>query len=150
MRTVFERLLMRVDKTEDCWLWTGALDGWGYGLIATEWGRHPDGKRWCKSRRTHLVSYEQHVGPIPAGLTLDHLCRVRNCVRPSHLEPVPGGVNTLRGEGPTALNARKTHCIRGHPLTGDNLVSRKNQRYRQCRTCANDGARRRKREKVAA
>ncbi len=61
------------------------------------------------------------VGQIPSGLTLDHLCRVRNCVNPAHLEPVTHRENTLRGDGVTAINARKTSCHRGHPFAGENL-----------------------------
>lgn len=89
-----------------------------------------------RTRYAHIVAYEAVHGPVPHGLTLDHLCRNRACVNVEHLEPVTNQENTLRGVGPTAVNARKTHCIRGHPLNGANLIAGPNGR-RTCRTCAN-------------
>ena len=70
-----------------CWVWQRGSNGNGYGGIWT------DGK-W---RRAHRVFYERHVGPIPAGLDIDHLCRVTRCVNPEHLEPVTEAVNVQRG-----------------------------------------------------
>jgi HNH endonuclease len=106
----------KVNKTETCWLWTACLNSAGYGEFCD---------RRCRSRLAHRVAYELLVGPIPAGLTLDHLCRVHNCINPAHLEAVTMRVNGLRGDSPPAMNARKTHCKRGHEL-GSN---------RQCRVC---------------
>ncbi len=63
----------------------------------------------------------QLVGPIPDGLYVDHLCRTPACINPAHMELVTNGENVLRGVCPAALNARKTHCKRGHPLDGANL-----------------------------
>jgi len=77
--------------------------------------------------------YEALIGPIPEGLVIDHLCRVRNCVNPAHMEPVTNTENVLRGTGPTAVNAQKTHCKHGHPLTPDNLVKRTDRR--ECMEC---------------
>jgi hypothetical protein len=82
----------------------------------------------------HRFAFEALVGPIPEGLSLDHLCRVTWCVFPGHLDPVEHRTNVLRGVGPTAVNARKTHCKRGHPLSGDNLYVQP-RGYRNCRTC---------------
>src|SRR3990167_5623746 len=97
----------KVDKKglNDCWLWKGA-DTQGYGHFKTK----------GKYLLAHRFAYETIVGLIPAGLTLDHLCRQRACVNPLHLEPVTRGENVLRGIGRSARNARKTHCIRGHPF----------------------------------
>ena len=63
----------------------------------------------------HRFAYETFVGPIPEGLTIDHLCRIRHCVNPEHLEAVTDRVNILRGEGISAQHARATHCPQGHP-----------------------------------
>lgn len=109
-----------------CWLWLGATDPRGYGMLRV------DGK----VRRAHRWSYEHHVGPIPEGLQIDHLCRVPACVNPAHLEPVTSRENTVvRGvTAPAAVNARKTHCPQGHPYSGDNLVTRRGG-GRLCRIC---------------
>jgi hypothetical protein len=80
------------------------------------------------------VAYELAKGPIPDGLVIDHLCRVRHCVNPEHLEAVPHRVNTLRGVSYHAERARSATCIRGHALEGDNLYTKADGR-RRCRTC---------------
>ena len=90
----------------------------------------------------HRWSYEYHVGPIPDGLQLDHLCRVRHCVNPQHLEPVTARENTLRGMSFVAHLAARTECINGHPLTGGNL--RMEGTVRRCRACKREEARRRR------
>ena len=122
-----------------CWWWSGHRGEQGYG-------------RWftTKANRSvafaaHRLAYQLVVGPIPDGLTLDHLCRNRACVRPGDLEPVTGGVNTLRGDGATARNAAKTHCINGHEFDAANTYRRANRRG--CRACARD---RRRRTRAAA
>ena len=113
------------EDASGCWLWTaGKLRG-GYGAFGAPGGG---------MRQAHRYSYEQLVGPIPAGLTIDHLCRVRACVNPAHMEPVTRRDNTMRGESAPAANARKTHCPRGHSYSGENLyVSPRGERF--CRTC---------------
>lgn len=114
-----------------CLLWTGSTGGDGrYGSFSIG----------GKLVRAHRWAYEQEHGPIPDGLVLDHLCRVTLCVNPAHLEPVTQRENVLRGEAPSALNAVKTHCDKGHPLDGDNLVTRKDG-GRQCRACTREIAR---------
>jgi hypothetical protein len=125
------RCEQKIERQADgCWAWTGALTqrrprgGWGYA-IADIGG---------KTTQVHRAMYEHHRGPIPDGLTLDHLCRVRRCVNPAHLEPVTGQENTLRGVGPTAENAVKTHCPKGHSYEGLNLYIDKSGR-RHCREC---------------
>lgn len=82
------------------------------------------------------VTFEMMRGGIPEGLTLDHLCRVRRCVNPSHLEPVTNRENILRGNGATAINARKTHCKRGHSLENAYVSRNERRTYRVCRVCA--------------
>jgi hypothetical protein len=82
----------------------------------------------------HRWSYEALVGPIPPGLEIDHLCRVRNCVNPSHLEPVTKAVNILRGESMSARHARQTHCKSGHPFDAEN-TRMTTDGQRRCRTC---------------
>ncbi len=85
-----------------CIIWTGHIDKDGYGKVGNV--------------RAHRIAYENVCGPIPVGLTIDHLCRVRACVNPDHLEAVTRRENTIRGNGPSALNARKTACVNGHPF----------------------------------
>jgi len=119
-----ESFLKRVTKTSGCWFWLGELNGCGYGRVYM-------GKRRIAA---HRIAYELWVAPIPEGLTIDHLCRVRHCVNPDHLEPVTQKVNTLRGEAPSAINARKTHCQKGHEFTPENTRRLPDGR-RVCRTC---------------
>lgn len=111
-----------------CWEWTGGLSAYGYARISIARKRVP----------AHRVVYELLIGPIPDGYVIDHLCRVRHCLNPLHLEPVPNVVNVLRGMGPNAINARKTECAWGHPFTESNTKIRKNG-HRQCRRCHNEG-----------
>lgn len=124
-----ERLAEKYEVAEgDCWTWTGKLRKDGYGVIA-------EGNMSRRELRAHRVSYELRNGPIPEGLTIDHLCRNRACVNPDHLEAIERSANVLRGIGPAAVNRRKTICKRGHPLTPKNVYVTKSG-YRNCRTCA--------------
>lgn len=120
--------MAKVDKTDTCWLWTAGVGGrGGYGRF------------WISghSEFAHRFSYELARGPIPEGLTLDHLCRNTKCVNPDHLEPVTLVENIMRGDGFSAKNARKTHCVNGHPFAGDNLIVTSKGR-RACRTCGRE------------
>jgi len=103
--------------------------------MATDgYGRMAIGPRVnSKQVQAHVLSYETNVGPVPDGMVLDHLCRNKACVNPSHLEAVTIRVNTLRGIGPSALNAKKTSCPVGHEYSGDNLRVFNGRRI--CRTC---------------
>jgi hypothetical protein len=143
-----ERFLSKVavDDETGCWVWTAAIDNTGYGRFHLEARRVP-GRRPIVA---HRVSYEHFVGPIPEGLTLDHLCRNRGCVNPGHLEPVTNRDNVLRGEGITAANAVKTHCDNGHEFTPENTYEWGGSRY--CRQCRADRERKayRARKAVAA
>jgi len=90
-----------------------------------------------RSQKAHRVAYELLVGPIPEGLTLDHLCRVRHCVNPDHLEPVTRLENWRRGTGPSAASRRqrsKTRCKHGHEFSEENTYVTA-AGARQCRTC---------------
>lgn len=130
-----------ISTQEDCWEWTGSLRPDGYGRIY--FGGRDSGRVW----RAHRLVYEVLVGPIPDGMTLDHLCRNRRCVNPDHLEPVPNRENVLRGIGITAENKRKTHCVRGHEFTPDNTYAHGSKRH--CRTCRTENMRERRRNGIA-
>lgn len=125
-KTAWERFEEKftLDPSTDCWLWHGATDSWGYGTVTIN----------NRQFGAHRVSYEYRYGSVPKKpLELDHICRVRWCVNPEHLEPVTGKTNTLRGNTITATNARKTHCPRGHPLSGDNVYAHNG--HRSCKIC---------------
>jgi hypothetical protein len=108
-----------------CWLWKGRLNRNGYGEFDI------DGD--CGM--AHRLAWLFLKGSLPKE-TLDHLCRVRKCVNPDHVEDVGAVENVLRGFGPPAQNSRKTHCKRGHPLFGRNLITRFDGRA--CRICSNE------------
>lgn len=124
--TAEARFLAKVVKVPSgCWLWTAARHRDGYGAF-----RLPEGALV----KAHIWAYEQYVGTIPEGLQLDHLCRVRECVNPAHLEPVTQRENILRGEAPSAQNSKKTHCPAGHPYDKANTHLRRGG-GRGCRAC---------------
>ncbi len=115
-----------------CWLWQGKRIGKGYGGVGLSSGRHV---------LVHRLAYELLVGPI-GNLEIDHLCRVRNCWNPNHLERVTHQENILRGDTFQARNRAKTHCPKGHPLSGDNLVpSKLKQGCRNCLSCSREKSR---------
>jgi hypothetical protein len=120
------RFWSRVDREAPlgCWDWVAGKLSSGYGSFRT-------GNR---AHVAHRYAYEALIGPIPDGLQLDHLCRNRSCVNPDHLEVVTQRVNLARGVSPPAINARKTHCSRGHEFTDENTY-RSPDGYRGCRTC---------------
>lgn len=111
----------KVHKTQTCWLWTGAINTGGYGSCRI-------GRRDLKA---HRVAYTLLKGSIPSGLQLDHLCRVRNCVNPDHLEPVTSRVNIHRGVSCIAEHAASTTCPQGHPY--DKTYGN----HRSCSLCTN-------------
>ena len=120
-----------VNKTDTCWIWTAYRDKDGYGRFGNP------------NIPAHRWAYQSLNGPIPNGLTLDHLCRVPACVNPAHLEPVSSRLNTLRGIGISANNATKTHCKNGHEFNATNTRITVDG-TRRCRICARDEMRRRR------
>lgn len=126
--TLFERFYPKIEFTETCWLWTGATLGRGYGVL----GR---GGAGAGNILAHRASYELFIGPIPDGLTIDHLCRVKLCVRPEHLEAVSNRENNLRApESIISRHLAATHCPSGHPYDAANTyVSKIGDR--KCREC---------------
>ncbi len=124
------------DRSGTCWLWSKSLDRYGYGEIKISGRRH----------LAHRFTYELLVGPIPRGMVLDHLCRIRRCVNPDHLEPVTNRENLLRGEGFAAKNTAKSHCPQGHPYDETNTIIRPCG-SRRCRACHNASTNRRVRNR---
>lgn len=130
MPTEVERFAKKIALTDSgCIVWLAGIAGEGYGHFHTT--QTPERK--AQDVYAHR-SYEHHVGPIPDGLHLDHLCRNRRCVNPDHLEPVTHRENTLRGIGFGALNAAKTHCANDHAYTPANTYIDP-LGYRHCRAC---------------
>jgi hypothetical protein len=126
--TILFRLLGRmVHRVDECWIYPGYCNTkTGYGNATF------DGQRM----EAHSAAYRLLVGPVPEGLELDHLCRVRACCNPLHLEPVSHQLNILRGESPSARQAAQTHCIHGHELASDNVwVDARGHRH--CVACRN-------------
>lgn len=119
-----ERLSSKIaiEDESGCWLWLASLRD-GYGQV----------RSGSTVRSAHVVVYELLVGAVDVGMELDHLCRVRHCVNPVHLEQVVHRTNVLRGDAAAASNARKTHCVRGHELIDANVYVY--GRHRTCKQC---------------
>ena len=122
-QTVQDRFWEKVAITPSCWLWMGSKTLGGYGHVGLN-GKYP---------LAHRLSYEWAIGPIPEGFQIDHLCRVRNCVNPKHLEAVTQQENIRRGDG-GSFNREKTHCNNGHIYDAVNTYL-KNDGGRQCLPC---------------
>ena len=125
--SILDRVMSHVspEPNSGCWLWTGACDRGGYSSIGNGKGGTTSG---------HLLMYRLLVGEVPAGLELDHKCRVRCCVNPQHLEPVTRLENVRRGNAGKAMKAR-THCAYGHPYDELNVRPRRDCGGRCCRSC---------------
>lgn len=119
-----------------CWHWTGSINRGGYGRISVKL----DGGIW-RPQSAHRVAYQIFIAPIPVGLELDHLCRVRNCCNPWHLDPVTKTVNVRRGLAHVTSGQwlrDRTHCPKGHPYDDANTAIRNGRRH--CRACDRDRA----------
>lgn len=131
----FDKVMSRVEKESagGCWLYTGSLAADGYARVKDAGSD--------LALLVHRVTYEELTGPIPDGLVLDHLCRVRNCVNPEHLEPVTGAENIRRGV--RARLGERTHCAEGHEFTPENTAFQRRTTKSGvtmtplCRTCKN-------------
>lgn len=121
-----ERIERGISKTASgCWEWQGSISSSGYGRLSKN----------NRPAYSHRESYEAFVGPIPEGFQIDHLCRNTKCCNPEHLEAVTPLTNGMRSKSFAARKARQTHCIHGHPLSGDNLYIRPKEGWRMCKTC---------------
>ena len=134
----FEDKVVRITES-GCWVWVGALMPNGYGYFRC-------GK---KTQYAHRVSYVLSNGEIPKGLVIDHLCRCRSCVNPSHLEAVTQRENLLRGDTLIARQLKNTHCPQGHELTLENLSKYKLKLgTRYCLTCHREREQKRRAKKL--
>lgn len=124
-RDPLERFMEKVDRhhPSGCWIWTGGKQTSGYGGF---W----DGQR---DERAHRFSFRMFCGEIPAGFHVHHVCCNPSCVNPEHLQTMTRRDNLLASDTLPGINARKTLCKRGHPLSGDNL--RITNGARICKTC---------------
>ena len=133
VRAPIDRFLEKTKNADNgCIEWTAYVGVNGYGRFYVD-GRGALAHRW---------SYQFHVGPIPEGLVIDHLCRNTRCVNPNHLEPVTTSENVRRGVGPQIAVERNraiTQCPSGHPYTDKNTYS--GGRGRTCLTCKRANAR---------
>ena len=120
----FEEKYVIITET-GCWVWTAGCTPGGYSTF-----------RGVNSECTygHRFSYEYYIGPIPSNLEIDHLCRVRCCVNPDHLEAIPHQINCQRGEVGIA-GREKTHCPHGHEYDEENTYIRPDNGFRICRSC---------------
>jgi len=116
----------RLEPAGECWRWTGAQH---FGNGGGPYGRAHVGGRGGEHWYAHRPSWEIHRGPIPEGLTIDHLCRNTLCVNPDHLDPVPSSVNSKRGV--RAYRDDNPLCPRGH----DEWIYRTGRQGRYCAEC---------------
>jgi hypothetical protein len=128
-----QRFWAKVEKTDTCWMWKGGVSSSGYGMFC--------GGRQFPITCAHRVAYEFACGPIPAGKEIDHLCRVRTCVNPAHLEAVTRSENMRRIPSAPRPQLRKARCANGHEFTPENTVVYPKDGARRCRECVRARAR---------
>jgi len=125
VKLTHDDFLARLDRSGECWIYTGPHDRDGYG-------------KFGRNRHAHVYAYQHWVGSVPEGCEIDHKCRVRDCCNPDHLQAVSHRVNVLLGESPSAVHAQKTHCLRGHELPR----TRDKRGERVCQQCNTEAVRR--------
>lgn len=138
--TPLERYWSKVAKRgpDECWPWLAKCTAKGYGQFSVNRTMVP----------AHRWGYEQSVGPIPDGLTLDHLCRNEWCQNPAHMEPVTSGENSRRAIAHDSYQRNKPACPQGHPYEGENVHHYNGKRV--CRTCKREKMRARRAAEKAA
>ena len=119
-----------VGLENECWLWAGAKDQKGYANFTVN---------KYKTGKAHKFSWILHFGLIPAGLQVDHECNNPSCVNPNHLQLLTGYKNNEKSNSASAINKRKTHCIRGHKFDERNTLRKNGRRY--CIICEKERGR---------
>lgn len=134
---IFHRFKTKVQIGENCWRWTSAIQSEGYGVLSIS----------KKTFYAHRLSVKFSGREIPNGEEVDHLCRNRWCVNPSHLDVVTHQTNVLRGNSPCAETIRRGRCKNGHALIGANIYVRKDGMGKQCKECSDNRNRQRRTQK---
>ena len=122
--SVMVRWWAKVIPTDGCWHWTGNPTPTGYGMLGIK----------KQMRYAHRIAYEHFNGPIPDGMTIDHICKNPGCVNPQHLRMLSRSENCRQTGGRPSRRLEK--CQRGHPMSGWNLII-KADGERGCRACKN-------------
>jgi len=123
------RFLKNVKKTKSCWIWVSHKSTGGYGTFYVWKTAENKGG----SKLAHRWAFENWVSPIPKGLEIDHICKIRNCVNPKHLRIVSHLENMHASNTLASLNSNKTHCPNGHKYEAPNILWDKNSR--KCKIC---------------
>lgn len=136
---------IQATSAEGCWSWIGPRNSYGYGRLMESVG-----KRKCKQLMAHRFSYEQVIGQIEEGMTVDHTCRNKSCVNPAHMEIVSRGENSKRSYSKNMNAMRDKTCTMGHKIEEGNIVKeiRNNGKERlRCLICSRNRGRKRKSRK---